>query len=59
MYQFIFSCDKQLKKGFRPLFRYCVRNAFSNMLLQVKGQLGYVLIGQEGSVESKSRVKAE
>ena len=29
----------------------CLRNAFSNMLLQVKGQSGYVLIGLEGSVE--------
>ena len=28
-----------------------LRNAFSNMLLQVKGQLGHVLIGLEGSVE--------
>ena len=45
------SCDKQLKKGFRPYLRAYVRNAFSNMLVQVEGQLGYVLMGQEGSVD--------
>ena len=40
----------QLKKGFRLRVCASVRNAFLKYALHVKGQLGYVSLGQLGSV---------
>ena len=49
---FLAATSSSRRGSVRLSVRPCVRNAFSNMLLQVKGQLGYVLMGQVGPVEN-------